>query len=85
MLDNFRIFLVNKFLNPCKKCLVRATCQPPEPECPDYKRYICRKNWLGLLQTDVEWWIIGSILISGILFIISTFAFGIWKWIEILF
>jgi hypothetical protein len=85
MLDNIRIFLIDRYLNPCKKCLVRATCQQSELICPDYKRYNCRKNALSLIQTDIEWWIIGTLLIISLLFITATFAFGIWSWIELIF
>ena len=85
MISELGIFILDKFFDPCKKCLVRATCRPSQNTCPEYKKYHKRKYNLEELIGNIEWWIIGTILILGLLFIISTFAFGIWKWIEIIF
>ncbi len=85
MVSELGIFILDKFFDPCKKCLVRPTCQPTLDTCPRYKKYHNRRYDIEGLTGDIEWWIIGTMLSVGLLFIITTFAFGIWKWSEIIF
>jgi hypothetical protein len=40
-------FIVAKFLNPCKKCLVKAVCKPPTIHCDGRTQYLDRMHEAG--------------------------------------
>ncbi len=75
-------FILKKFFNPCKTCLVKVICLD---QCPSYEKYCDRTLDVELLIEDVEWWITKTILYICLLLIITTFGFGIWKHIELIF
>ncbi len=70
MLDSIGEFIVDKFYNPCKKCLVKAACRPHLIKCDNYKQYLDTRNEAGRL---VEFW--GMLAFVGIELIFMIIIF----------
>lgn len=70
--------------DPCKNCLVKVTCQLEQRlKCDMQRNHIKIYNIIGGIDDWIDAiWIFG-IIMCGLLFIITTFAFGIWKWFEL--
>jgi len=47
LFDDLGKFIIDKFLNPCKKCLVRAVCKPVWTSCDNYTQYLDRIDVAG--------------------------------------
>ena len=70
--------------DPCKICLVKVTCRMEQRvECGRYHKHIKFYNTIGLVNDWLDAiWILG-IVVGGFIFVVLTFAFGIWKWVEL--
>ena len=68
---------------PCKKCLVKATCNDLARDCQykeDHFKYDRAKE--NVKDELSEWFFIVSFF-GGMAFVVLTFILGIWKWVEI--
>ena len=70
--------------DPCRLCLVKVTCNLEQRvKCGRYHKHIKYYTTIGKIDDFFDAiWILG-ILVGGLLFVITTFAFGIWKWFEL--
>jgi len=70
--------------NPCKKCLVKITCDQ-YADCEEYQNTHVKfyKIWKDVKNECSELMFLGF-LFSGFAFVILTVLFGLWKWVEIL-
>ena len=84
MLDDLGVILVDKYLKPCKKCLVRATCEPFKIDCDKWNKYIDQRDNAEETGSEIESYILLIALIVGTLFIGVTFGLGIREWIRII-
>jgi hypothetical protein len=90
--DSFKWF-VKKYLNPCKKCIVQSTCDPSKVsykltrsnECEQYSKYLNRLSKFDSVGSDIDVYTFLTLMGIGCLFILTTFGFGIWKWVELIF
>ena len=80
--DSLGEFIVIKFLNPCKKCLVRAVCKPAWTSCDDHTRYL---NLMDTAGDAIKGCLIVLLLITEV--IVITIAIGpeLYEWIKIIF
>ena len=84
MLDTLGRWLVD-YLNPCKKCIVRATCKPFKIDCDEWKKFINQRERAESMGNDLESYILLTALTLGTLLIGVTFGLGIREWIRIIF
>jgi hypothetical protein len=85
MIEELGEALYSRYFNPCKKCLVQATCEPSSTKCDKYDHFHKQNHKISSIGSDIEAVVLILYLCIGVLFIISIFVFGIWKWIEIIF
>ncbi len=76
MLERIGEFIIDKYFNPCKKCLVQATCRPKFQKCDNYSQYLITRYRAG---SSVEFW--GMLLFVGaeFIFIIAICTSLLWK------
>ena len=84
MLDDLGKMLVDRYKNPCKKCIVRATCEPFTANCNKWEEFIDQRDNAESIGNDVEAYILLGAIIIGLLFIILTFGLGLWVWFDII-
>jgi len=85
--EDFAKWFVEKFLNPCKKCLVQASCNPmrQNKRCDAYTIYLKRRQEYTATGGDVDVYTFLGVAVVGTLFVIATFCLGVWKWVELIF
>lgn len=71
-------YIKNK--NPCKKCLVQAACQKT---CTTKENFYKTARKINKLDSEIEIGFLLTCFLSGILFMVITFIFGLWKWVEL--
>lgn len=80
-------WFVNKYLDPCKICLVQVTCNPTSlrGKCELYNKYLKRLGQADTWGSNVDVWTFLIMAGTGVLFILTTFGLGLWKWVELIF
>ena len=84
MLDTLGKWLVDRYRSPCKKCLVRPTCDPFASGCDEWKQFINKRDMAESIGNDIEAYILLGAITIGLLFIIVTFVLGLWVWFDII-
>lgn len=89
MLDDWWKKLYPKiYKKPCGTCLVKAKCLNVEswkrPQCDLKDTWRQREYLVETFLNNVEMWFFMILFFIGIALFVSTFGFGIWKWIEII-
>lgn len=77
--DTLGEFIIDKFSNPCKKCLVKAICRPQFQECDSYRQYIDRRYEAG---DTVKVCALISLLIIEFIIIIAAIEPEFYEWFK---
>ena len=85
MLGDLGKSLVDRYKNPCKKCIVRATCEPWTTNCDKWEKFIDQRNKAESTGDNIEVWAVIILIILGMLLVAVTFGLGIVKWSEMFF
>ena len=79
MLDRLGKFIVDKYFDPCKKCLVKAICKPNWRKCDDYSQYLDHRY---NARNKAQFWVLLTLVVSELLFIITILGYGKWEWFK---
>lgn len=72
------------YKDPCKKCLVKVTCNPMAEKCKQFHNHRRLHGYYENFLDETKEWTATLIVLGGVLFIPITFCFGLWKWVELL-
>ena len=86
-------WFVKKYLNPCKTCLVQATCDPTRVtykltesnKCELYQKYLKRLSQADSIGSDMDVYTFLTLMGAGVILFLITLVFGVWKWVELIF
>lgn len=86
MFEDWFKWFAEKYLNGCKTCLVRATCEPVSlhGKCDIYNKFLRNLTKAANAGGDMDVYTFVGLCLVGLGFFIITFCLGIWKWVELI-
>jgi hypothetical protein len=79
-----------RFIDPCKKCLVRSSCKPHHIDCPEHDKYFLWKSYLSfkryrikelfkhpIRKSTLHFWniLLICLVVVGLLFVIAGITY----------